>query len=103
MRREVGCAEVETIEANGTNHTIAILKTCKENFDKQNWELMKVYYICFLQASYSYVETLGFKDGTMKNLAVQLCMDADGLKNGEKIRMIKCDPQKGTQKWQFVH
>ena len=39
----------------------------------------------------------------IKHTKSGLCLDADGLKNGDDVRMRKCEVGKQTQEWHIEH
>uniref|UniRef100_A0A183C4D6 Polypeptide N-acetylgalactosaminyltransferase n=1 Tax=Globodera pallida TaxID=36090 RepID=A0A183C4D6_GLOPA len=44
-----------------------------------------------------------FQDGLVKNLGAGLCLDTAGTNNGDQLALANCDPNKGTQKWEFAY
>uniref|UniRef100_A0A183C4D7 Polypeptide N-acetylgalactosaminyltransferase n=1 Tax=Globodera pallida TaxID=36090 RepID=A0A183C4D7_GLOPA len=80
VRREVSCAVV------GPNNKVQ-MGTCAEESDankqQQKWEFTK--------------------DGLVKNLGAGLCLDTAGTNNGDQLALANCDPNKGTQKWEFAY
>ncbi|KAL3124103.1 hypothetical protein niasHT_004692 [Heterodera trifolii] len=78
IRREISCAVA------GQNDKVE-LRVCaeEESGRQQKWDFGK--------------------DGLVRNLGVDLCLDTAGTSNGDEVPLAKCDPNKGTQKWQFVN
>lgn len=77
LRREISCATAEA-----ANKEVR-LRSCDANDKNQQW-------------------TLG-KDGLMRNLGSDLCLDASGAKNSDPVPLANCDASKVTQKWEFIY
>uniref|UniRef100_A0A914KS89 Polypeptide N-acetylgalactosaminyltransferase n=1 Tax=Meloidogyne incognita TaxID=6306 RepID=A0A914KS89_MELIC len=78
LRREITCAE-----ARESEKVVYLVPNCDLGNKNQLWEQTK--------------------DGLMKNLGTNLCLESLNAKNGDQVPLEICDKDKLTQKWEFIY
>jgi polypeptide N-acetylgalactosaminyltransferase len=96
LRREDTCSSSSRHSSDSMG---VVLSQCDYMDKNQKWTHEQVIVVLIK----IFISIFYLQNGTIIHHPSELCLDVEGLKNNDQIKLKKCQPNKPSQQWLFEH